>query len=733
MRRHNKTRVAVVAGVTLVSLGLTIPASAARPVLHWSQGTTLAEVRQQAAAEAVRPAGVQKKIDQLAARGMGMKSDTATVPAEASAMAGMAMSTTSSVVTGPTNLATSVGGSWNNYAFTIPNAPHATGTNGSAGAVHAVQLYNGDVLIMAGSGNQWQNLPAGDFTTWLWNPTLVDQTKAWTLIPTPYDMFCSGHVELPDGNILIAGGTTAYPQYDANGNLVHDWNGSKQSYIFDVATSSYVQTGSMPNARWYPTLVSTGTGQVIAVGGLDDQAANLGVVSHNTDTVNSYNPTTGVWSQLPAMDFTLTDPSQKTAAGATNSTRTFPYYPGLVLTADGRLFYSGESNGDNGVQSGLWNYTTGAFQNTGQLSYAYQRNAGATVLLPPAQSQKVMVLGGGDYSLPTTNSTEIINLAGPTPTTDAANPTWTAGPNLSAAKMYVGAVILPDYTVFETNGASEFRQGGVHTAETYNPATNAFTVDNSPNQDRLYHSNAFLEPNGTVAIMGSQPLDGSFDMNISIYSPPYLFKGARPTVSSTFKTFGYSGTAQGKFTVNLAAGTTLAHASLIRPSATTHSTDPDQRLINLAITKNADGTYSFTPPTNDNMAPAGQYMLFVTDSTGVPSVADWVSIGTPLAGGSTPPPPPPPTGMAISATQVNWIGTFTLTSPTPGDLYLQEDENGVWTNCTNYPSNAQGVSTVTWGGGGTFQFRSSDPATGQVSPAITVTYGTAPGGPWSSS
>jgi hypothetical protein len=39
-----------------------------------------------------------------------------------------------------------------------------------------------------------------------------------------------------------------------------------------------------------------------------------------------------------------------------------------------------------------------------------------------------------------------------------------------------------------------------------------------------------------------------------------------------------------------------------------------------------------TPPSNPNLAPPGQYMLFVTDSLGVPSIATWVSIGTALAG-----------------------------------------------------------------------------------------------------
>ncbi len=569
-----------------------------------TQGTTLAQVQAQAAAESMR--------------GGQMKSMMMSGPATTAAV---------TTVQGPTNLAKSVGGSWNNYAFTLPSAPHAAGANGSAGAVHAVQLYNGKVLIMAGSGNQWQNLQAGYFTTWLWTPTATDQTKAWKFIPTPSDMFCAGHTILPNGNVLVAGGTTAYPEYDADGAMVRDFSGSKQAYVFDVAGERYVQTGSMANARWYPTALTLGSGATLVTSGLDDQAKKLGVTMHYTDTTEVFLPSSGRWITEPTLDFSLTNPSNVVAPAGPNKTRTLPTYAGLTLLANGSIFYSGASSGNNGVSPGIWNYKTGTFTRVGELPYKYQRNGAATVLLPPAQSQKIMVMGGGDYSQTTTSDTEIMNLSN---VSSPATLKWTKGPAMSAAKMYVGAVTLPDATVFETNGAGRYRQGGVHTAEIYSPTTNKFTVMNSPTEDRLYHSNAFLEPNGQVAIMGSQALSGAFNMHIAIYSPPYLYKGTRPAVSGT-AAFTYTGKPQGSFRITLAKGTTLGKVSLIRPSATTHSTDPDQRLVQLRATRLSNGLYALTPPANPSIAPPGQYMLFVTDSRGVPSVADWVSIGAPKA------------------------------------------------------------------------------------------------------
>ncbi|MGI4896107.1 MAG: galactose oxidase-like domain-containing protein [Janthinobacterium lividum] len=75
-----------------------------------------------------------------------------------------------------------------------------------ARAMHAALLYNGKVLLVAGSGNSQTQFDAGTFSTVLWDPA----TGRTTSIATPEDLFCSGHAYLPDGNLLIAGGTRKY-------------------------------------------------------------------------------------------------------------------------------------------------------------------------------------------------------------------------------------------------------------------------------------------------------------------------------------------------------------------------------------------------------------------------------------------------------------------------------------------------------------------------------------------
>jgi hypothetical protein len=108
---------------------------------------------------------------------------------------------------------------------------------------------------------------------------------------------------------------------------------------------------------------------------------------------------------------------------------------------------------------------------------------------------------------------------------------------------------------------------------------------------------------------------------VSIYSPSYLFKGPRPTINSVANTQWTYGTTQ-QITVNRA----IVKAELIRPAAVTHSSDPNQRYVDLPLTVNGNNI-GLNVTTNPNLAPPGYYMLFVVDANGIPSVAQWIQLG----------------------------------------------------------------------------------------------------------
>ncbi|KEF18277.1 MULTISPECIES: radical copper oxidase GlxA [Streptomyces] len=78
--------------------------------------------------------------------------------------------------------------------------------------IHAALLHTGKVLLLAGSGNDAKQFAAKTFRSVLWDPA----TNTFTEVPTPRDLFCSGHAQLPGGRLLVAGGTARYEKLEGD-------------------------------------------------------------------------------------------------------------------------------------------------------------------------------------------------------------------------------------------------------------------------------------------------------------------------------------------------------------------------------------------------------------------------------------------------------------------------------------------------------------------------------------
>lgn len=482
----------------------------------------------------------------------------------------------------------SISGQWN-----IIDVPPRSRVN----AIHAALLPTGKVLIIAGSGNSPENFDAGSFTTLLWDP----QTGQFSLIPTPDDMFCAGHTLLPDGKLLVAGGTQRYQKG------TQPAHGASYSYEFDPQTQRYERVADMHHGRWYPTLVGPADGNALAVSGLDKSGQPLD--GHH----ELFRRDISQWIELPALN------------------RYFPTYPALFLTADGRLFYSastagyGHSDGA-GRRPGLWNLADNSFTPVDGLRDPNLTETSTSVLLPPAQDQRVMVLGGGgiDDSAESTARTDIVDLRSP-------HPHFTPGADLAEPTRYLSAVILPDDTVLTTGGSRDYRGRGDsnnHIARIYDPATNTFRAAAPPQVGRNYHSEALLLPDGRVVTLGSERLGdddnstpGAFEQRIEVYSPPYLYRGSRPVLTVGPTVVPRGGTAE----FATADPDSIVTAKLMRPSAVTHTTDVQQRSIALTVVRK-DRAISVRVPAEAGLVPPGWYMLFVTDRAGTPSVARWVQV-----------------------------------------------------------------------------------------------------------
>ncbi|MFF7984050.1 galactose oxidase-like domain-containing protein [Streptomyces sp. NPDC007901] len=387
-----------------------------------------------------------------------------------------------------------------------------------------------------------------------------------------------------------------------------DFQGIRQAYEFNPYTEKFTKVAPMNEARWYPTLTRLGDGRVLALSGLDD----IGQVVPGKSEI--YDPKTKTWHY-------------------SGKIRQFPTYPAVFQLPDGTFFYSGSNAGygpsNVGRTPGIWQFDTNKFTKLPGLDDANLMETSGTVMLPPAQDEKFMVVGGGGIgeSPKSSKKTRVIDLK-------AASPHFTDGPQLEESTRYPELSILPDDTVLITGGSQDYRgpaSENVHQARIYDARTGRMRRVADPEVGRNYHSGSILLPDGRVITFGRDSLfadkakskPGVFEQRLEIYTPPYLYRDSRPSLTSGPSTVKLGATAT--FATKYAS--VIKTARLIHPSSTTHVTDVEQRSIALDFKKTKDGKgIQVTVPNNRDLVPAGWYMLFVTDDQGTPSKALWVRV-----------------------------------------------------------------------------------------------------------
>jgi hypothetical protein len=248
---------------------------------------------------------------------------------------------------------------------------------------------------------------------------------------------------------------------------------------------------------------------------------------------------------------------------------------------------------------------------------------------------KILYAGGGGHtSWPTPDPKS----AGPTATAEKidlnqTSPSWQSVSSMSAPRRHLNSTVLPDGQVLITGGT---RGGGfvnideglaVKEAEMWNPTTGQWTTLDANQVMRVYHSVSLLLPDGTVlhgasgdAMAGTIPVPP--EKSHEIFSPPYLFKGARPiitSVGSTNVTYG------GTIAVTTPNAAQITEARWTRLGSVTHAFDMGQRANTLAFTRTATGV-SIDVPESANHAPPGYYMVFILNRNGVPSTGRVVKV-----------------------------------------------------------------------------------------------------------
>ena len=494
-------------------------------------------------------------------------------------------------------------GLWTTLPYLVPINP-----------IHCGLLHTGKVLIVAGSENTLSEHQAGEYYAAVWDP----QSGAFTVQSLLWDVFCSGMAALPDGRFLVVGGSSALaPPY-----------GESRATVFDPATEKFAQAESMAHGRWYASVIELSDGGLMAFSGITEEdytgqptEDERGI--HNKD-VEVYKIGSG-WG--PEYEAPWTP----------------PLYPRMHLLPNGSVFYSGDT-----VNSHLFDPVNKAWTlNIAKTIYSNSRVGGTSVLLPlrpeSGYAPRVMIMGGDHIA---TATAEIIDLS-------VATPAWRMVAPMSAPRVRMNAVILPTGKVLALGGSSIDEDPNTASlgADLFDPTTETWASAGTAVYPRLYHSCALLLPDATVWVVGSNPKKGSYEKNIEVYSPAYLFTvdangnvipAVRPTITSAPAEIGYGAS------LSIATPDALAISSavLVRPGSPTHSFNFEQRLVGLSLSVSNAGTLTATSPSNGSVAPPGYYMLFLINQSGVPSVAKFIHLS------SNPTDLPPKGSISSPATDV---------------------------------------------------------------------------------
>lgn len=444
---------------------------------------------------------------------------------------------------------------------------------------NAAVLNNGQVIFYYYPGAGTTNS-----TAMMLNPTTGVLTNV--ALPFSEDIFCSGLTILENGNLMVTGGAVEGSHIGVQNN-----RGTWNTNLFNPATSTWTAGQDMNYARWYPTSIELTDGTVLEVSGSNE----TGTIVQNV--LETYDYTTNWWTSLPS------------SANIPNVD--LQTYPRLTLLSSGNVLLSAPAQEDY-----QFNPTTEKWSFVAAMNFGFRYFA-PHVLLPG--TDQVMVAGGSSTHLnggaAATNTVEMIDMS-------QAKPAWSYTGSMNYARYNENLVILADGTVLAVGGGGG---GGEYTnpqfaAELYNPATAQWTVMASQQIQRTYHSTAVLIPDGRVVSAGSDNGNKN-ELTYEIYSPPYLFNGTQPVISSAPTALNYGQS----FTITTGDASTITSVALVRPGATTHADDMDQRYVPLTFTVGT-GVLTATAPANGSIAPPGYYMLVIVNSSGVPSVMPFLQL-----------------------------------------------------------------------------------------------------------
>ena len=540
--------------------------------------------------------------------------------------------------------------------------------------IHVSLLPNGKVLA-------WDSYTNGNGVQ-VFDPA----TNGFAAAPfDPANLFCAGHALLPDGRVFVAGGT------------ISDANGLRDATIFNPSTQTWSSGAKMQYGRYYPTVTELGDGRMMVTSG--ETTCNL----CNAPIPEVYDASTNTWT------------------GLSGANKDIPFYPHMFLLPDGRVMEA--SNYSLPVASVVLNVATQTWSTVDPAVL----DGGSAAMYAPG---KIIKSGlGRDADLSSANSvatTYVIDMTQP-------SPKWRQTASMASARTQHTLTLLPDGSVLVTGGGRDSSRSSataVLDAELWSPSTETWTVLAAMQTPRLYHSTALLLPDGRVLVGGGGRASPEVDqLNSEIYSPPYLFRGARPVITSAPSSMQYTNSSF----VETPDAARIASVSLVALGSVTHAFNENQHFVPITFQQTTGGL-TIQAPANGNTAPPGYYMLFLVDTNGVPSVAPIVRISS---GPADTQPPTAPTNLAATAAssvQINLSWTASTDNVGVASYFI---ERCAGSGCSNFAQIDTTAATsyndtgLTTGTSYSYQVRANDAANNR-SDYSNVATATASGPPPSS-
>ena len=538
----------------------------------------------------------------------------------------------------------------------------------------------GSVLDWGIQGKHMVVQPNGKVLVWatgdnarVWDPA----TGNFQLTPATFgDLHCGAQATLADGRTIALGGVQVTPHV-----------GTKVTGLFDPFSNTWTQGTPMTYARWYGTATTLADGRVLVSSG-DDQNTNRVMLPEIFD------PILNTWTVL---------------SGASKDLGLYPY---MYVLPNGKVFNAGTGKSTNFLSlAGTGSWTSGPTNSFGSSGYA---ECGA--MYGPG---KILRSGGGD---PAITSTSVIDM-------NAATPVFRDVAPMAFPRRRHNVVVLADGTLLAVGGtrSADLENQAILAAEIWDPATEQWRTVASMTEARMYHSAAVLLPDGRVLSAGGE---ATGRVHAQIYSPPYLFKGVRPTISSSPAIASYGTT----FSISTPNASSITSVAILRANAVTHAIDMNQRYVPLAFTVGTS-SLTVTAPASGNLAPPGYYLLVIKTSTGIPSVAAWLRIGssTGLSPGTiTGKVTNAATGAALvgatvsysgGSTTSNATGNYTLSNVSPGAIVVKAQAASFATTEQTVQVNAGATVTLNFALSppGSVLGRVTDSSTGFAIVGATVT------------